>query len=347
MAEKSMMVLVVEPGRRPVLTAIDGSLESMQAIVGGHLEMVVPFEDEVALICNEEAKIEGLAFNRALYDYKGRLADVLAGPFFVCGTPVGSENFASLPDEMVHKYAALFEAPEAFYRGFQGLQVVKYEPEAKAYLGVGYELHPFKTGVDIQFTDGDGQTIEWYTVENDSEEYANVEAIAKEKAGKIAFRIVSEKCLTFDEARSVDERLQAAEERSEDARSCGMIVDILQLKQGDEYHGLRFEPLRRIPGGVDGVSAENYAHVYRYSEDRFGSLEDGDGVMGMLEDVFAKFNFRHPADFRGHSLSTSDVVVLNGAKAYYCDSFGFAELPERFCEDFMNSLHAKNERGMS
>jgi hypothetical protein len=48
-------------------------------------------------------------------------------------------------------------------------------------------------------------------------------------------------------------------------------------------------------------------------------------VFGVLESLFAKFNINHPADFKGHSLSVSDIIELNG-KYYYCDSISFVQL---------------------
>lgn len=133
--------------------------------------------------------------------------------------------------------------------------------------------------------------------------------------------------------KGVDEVVAEAAQRSEVAAREKIQIDILQVKQGVAYRDFRFEPLRRVKGGVDGVHVENYNHVYSYSEMQFGSLEDTDGVMALLEDVYAKFNIRHPEDFKGHSLSVSDVVVLTKcgmSKAFYCDSIGFKELPDAF-----------------
>ena len=59
--------------------------------------------------------------------------------------------------------------------------------------------------------------------------------------------------------------------------------------------------------------------------------------MDLLEKVYTRFNIRRPEDFRGHSLSTSDVVIVsqkNESKAFYCDWIGFKELPEKFVQDF-------------
>ena len=58
-----------------------------------------------------------------------------------------------------------------------------------------------------------------------------------------------------------------------------------------------------------------------------------------LDGIYERFNIQRPADFTGHSLSVSDVVVLNDGstvKAYYVDSIGFAELPEFFKERNMD-----------
>lgn len=50
-----------------------------------------------------------------------------------------------------------------------------------------------------------------------------------------------------------------------------------------------------------------------------------DSVVGALDALFEKFNLHHPDDFKGHSLSVSDVIVLDGKK-YYCDSFGWVDI---------------------
>lgn len=59
-------VLVVEPGKQPKLRTIPHTLYAMQALVGGPIQAVYPFEEPVALICNEEGKLEGLPPNRGL-----------------------------------------------------------------------------------------------------------------------------------------------------------------------------------------------------------------------------------------------------------------------------------------
>lgn len=65
-AEKSIRVVLVEPGKVARPAVIRCSLEGMQSVVGGYIEAVYPFEEEVAIVCNEEGKINGMALNRAI-----------------------------------------------------------------------------------------------------------------------------------------------------------------------------------------------------------------------------------------------------------------------------------------
>jgi len=97
-----MRILVVEPMKAPYEKEIAGDLKSMQAVVGGFIQAVYPFEDEeLALICNEEGKLIGLPFNRALRDEDGSICDIIAGTFFLCRAPADSERFESLTDEQI------------------------------------------------------------------------------------------------------------------------------------------------------------------------------------------------------------------------------------------------------
>lgn len=101
---------------------------------------------------------------------------------------------------------------------------------------------------------------------------------------------------------------------------------IYQLKQGSEIRDFRFEPLERIKASGMAVERGRYNHIYT------GALEPGDKPdIKTLEGIFERFNIDRPADFAGHSLSMSDVVVLRcdgNATAHYADRFGFAEVPE-------------------
>ena len=108
-----MKVLIVEQLRKPYVKEIDGSLKSMQDIVGGLIQAIYPFEDsEVALVCNDEGKLLGLPLNRALYDSNGEMYDIVSGTFFLCQAPEDSESFESLTDEQVKIYTEKFSKSE-------------------------------------------------------------------------------------------------------------------------------------------------------------------------------------------------------------------------------------------
>ncbi len=96
---------------------------------------------------------------------------------------------------------------------------------------------------------------------------------------------------------------------------------IYQLKDGDGMRDYHFEPYDRLQAAGLSVEAANYNLIYA------AELTPGTS----LEDIYTRFNIDHPKDFRGHSLSVSDIVVLhqNGKDtAHYVDSFGYKEVPE-------------------
>ena len=79
-AEK-ISVLLVEPGKYPRMIEIEDSLEAMQRVVGGDIEEFMPYEEEIAIICNEEGKLMGLPLNRALFDDDGTSMILCPGIF--------------------------------------------------------------------------------------------------------------------------------------------------------------------------------------------------------------------------------------------------------------------------
>lgn len=108
-----MKVLLVEPNTEPRAVEIDGSLASMQSLVGGLIEAVYPFEAPVALICNDEGKLTGLPQNRPLkHPETGEIYDIVYGTFFLCSAPPESENFETLSDEQIEKYRKTFALPK-------------------------------------------------------------------------------------------------------------------------------------------------------------------------------------------------------------------------------------------
>lgn len=107
---------------------------------------------------------------------------------------------------------------------------------------------------------------------------------------------------------------------------------IFQLKDGEELRDYRFESADRLKKNGLYIDRENYDRVYR------GRLKEGE----TLDDIYKRFNVDHPEDFRGHSLSVSDIICVksNGTTAaYYVDSFGFTKVP-----DFTLSLEERKAR---
>lgn len=82
MKNEIIQILKVEPGKSPVFTEIENTLEAMQEVVGGSIEKVDPWGGDVALICNEEGLLTGLTPNRLILDGTGRVFDVICGTFF-------------------------------------------------------------------------------------------------------------------------------------------------------------------------------------------------------------------------------------------------------------------------
>ena len=121
-----MRVIVVEPKKKPEVREIGDSLESMQKIVGGSIEAIYPFEEPVALICNEEGKLLNLPLNRALRDDEGNVYDIISGTFFVCAAPPDSDHFAGLTDQQVKTYMERFAMPEMFLNVDGALFVLPY-----------------------------------------------------------------------------------------------------------------------------------------------------------------------------------------------------------------------------
>lgn len=101
-SKETLKILVVEPMTPPTVQEIDGSLESMQKIVGGTIQAVYAFDEPVCIVCNDEGKLLGLPMNRALTDESGVPYDIVCGTFFVVG--IGDENFTSLTEQQIEKY---------------------------------------------------------------------------------------------------------------------------------------------------------------------------------------------------------------------------------------------------
>ena len=113
-----MRILKVEPGKAPYEKEMEDSLDAIQSEVGGFFEIVY-MEEDVALCCNEEGKLNGMPMNRRVGD------DIICGPFFLVGLDRENEGvFCSLSEDKVSEYAERFKEPDQF---------AEYEPNAQPF----------------------------------------------------------------------------------------------------------------------------------------------------------------------------------------------------------------------
>ena len=113
-----MKVLIVEPGKSPRTAYISPELSSLQATVGGYIQAIYPWDDPVAVVCDEEALLKQSEFNRLIAPEVA-----IFGTFFICG--LGDEDFTDLPDAMITKYAQLLHDPEVLIRTAKGCIAVR------------------------------------------------------------------------------------------------------------------------------------------------------------------------------------------------------------------------------
>lgn len=123
------------------------------------------------------------------------------------------------------------------------------------------------------------------------------------------------------------EELQAAQ-----MRDGSVSYEIWQLKDTPENKALLF-------------SDYAYASLYRLTESRYDKVYEARAGKdeSTLDQIYYRFNVNHPADYKGHSLSMSDVVVLNNngqRTAWYCDTLGFREVP-----GFIKTQNQTEKRG--
>ena len=121
-----MKILKIAPGAAPQVLEIEHTLNAMQELVEGTIEAVYPFDDTVALVCNDEGKLLGLPLNRAVRDpATGQVLDIIAGTFFLCG--LSEDDFASLSDEQIQRYTQMFRHPEAFIQSNSQLIILQMD----------------------------------------------------------------------------------------------------------------------------------------------------------------------------------------------------------------------------
>ena len=118
-----MTVLKVMPGRKPERKVIPHTLDAMQSMVCGSIQAIYPYEDMIAIVCNEEGKLLGMEPNRAIRNEDGDIQDIICGTFFICG--LTEDDFGSLTDEQITYYTKLFQYPERFLWNGHNLVVLQ------------------------------------------------------------------------------------------------------------------------------------------------------------------------------------------------------------------------------
>ena len=122
---KRIKVVLAEPGKKAKVTEIENTLENLQKIVGGYIECIYPFEDNVGIIANEEGKLIGLEPNRVMRDDDGNAVDIIFGTFIVTG--LTEDDFGSLTDEQTGYYLDMFRCPEIIMRTGNGFVALRIE----------------------------------------------------------------------------------------------------------------------------------------------------------------------------------------------------------------------------
>lgn len=123
----SLTVLLVEPNAHPRVVEITTRLDDLQQAVGGDIQAIYPFDDNVSLIMNEEGKINGLPLNRALRDENHEVYDIIAGSFLVTG--LTEDDFGSLSKEQISKYEDMFHQPETFIKMGRSIMAIPIPDE--------------------------------------------------------------------------------------------------------------------------------------------------------------------------------------------------------------------------
>ena len=163
MKDGNILAVVVEPGKKPEIKEIDSSLEGLQALVGGYIQAIYPYEDPVGIVCNEEAKLEGLPLNRALRDEDGEIYDIVAGTFAIVG--LTDDSFGSLDSELALKYAKLFEQPEQFAKLGDRIVVIPMISEEQQKQEVK-EQKNFEVNMDTSGLAVSGHVGTWHTIDH-------------------------------------------------------------------------------------------------------------------------------------------------------------------------------------
>ena len=115
---EKIRLLKVEPLKVPVLIEVEHTLEKLQELVGGTIQAIYPWDELVALLCDDDGKGKGYPPNRVFVDEDGEPYDIVVGTFYICG--LTREDFGSISDELAEKFTERFRYPEMLMRTIDG-----------------------------------------------------------------------------------------------------------------------------------------------------------------------------------------------------------------------------------
>jgi|GEM_PF-1482963 len=128
--EKTITVLMIEPGKHPYLKTVPHTLENLQALVGDYITATYPWEDEIGLIAGDNSLSDAsLEWNRYIDEYH-----FIRGNFYLVG--LSRDDFTDIPMDLAKKYAELFWMPESFVNIGGSLMVIREDDGTKPSLDV-------------------------------------------------------------------------------------------------------------------------------------------------------------------------------------------------------------------
>ena len=109
MNEKSLIkVLLVEPFNKPKIITIENNYQAISEIICGDVDEYMPFEDDVALICNADGKRLSLSASHIVTDTETGKTELIYGSFILVGTSEFDDEYHLLDDNLINKYMDLF-----------------------------------------------------------------------------------------------------------------------------------------------------------------------------------------------------------------------------------------------
>lgn len=106
--ENLIKVLLVEPFDKPKIITIENNYQAISEIVCGDVDEYMPFEDNVALLCNADGKRLSLSASHTVTDIETGKAELIYGSFILVGTSEFDIEYHSLYDNLTDKYTDLF-----------------------------------------------------------------------------------------------------------------------------------------------------------------------------------------------------------------------------------------------